>query len=128
MTRLVVDASVLASLAFGEPEAAAWTERLEGQAVFAPRLLRYELQSVAHKKCRRYPDQAARIVAALARALDPQAGITWVDPDPADVVLVAGATGLTAYDATYLCLAGLLGADLATADRALASAIDSAVA
>jgi len=128
VTRVVVDASVLAGLAFGEPEAAAWAERLEGRAVFAPRLLQYELQSVAHKKCRRYPEQAAAIVGALARALDPRAGITWVDPDPGDVVLVAAATGLTAYDATYLCVAGLLGADLATADRALASAVESALA
>lgn len=125
MTRLVVDASVLAALTFGEPDAEAWTRRLDGAAVFAPRLLQYELQSVAHKKCRQHPRQAAAILAALARTFDPSHGITWMDPDPSDVVLVANATGLTAYDASYLCLAGMLGADLATADRTLSAALGS---
>ena len=125
MTRVVVDASVMAAVTFGEPDAGAWMRRLDGAAVFAPRLLQYELQSVAQKKCRKHPRLAARIVEALRRALDPETGITWVDPDPADVVLVANATGLTTYDASYLCLAGSVGADLATADRALAAAIDA---
>jgi predicted nucleic acid-binding protein len=40
------------------------------------------------------------------------------------VVLLANATGLTACDAAYLCVAGMVGADLATADSALASALD----
>ena len=84
-----------------------------------------ELQSVAHKKCRQHPRQAAAILAALARTFDPSHGITWMDPDPSDVVLVANATGLTAYDASYLCLAGMLGADLATADRTLSAALGS---
>ena len=122
--RLVVDASVLAAVTFGEPEAEEWARRLDGAAVFAPRLLQYELQSVARKKCAEHPSEAGAIVAALGRSLDPTTGITWVDPDPADVVLLANATGLTAYDANYLCLAGLLGADLATADRRLAAALD----
>jgi len=63
-------------------------------------------------------------VTALALALDPERGITWLDPDPADVVLVANATGLTACDASYLCLAGMLDADLVTADRTLAARLD----
>jgi len=125
VTRIVVDASVLAAVAFGEPDGAGWSDRLDGSAVFAPSLLRYELCSVARKKCRQSPQQAAAIIAALALALEPQQGITWLDPDPADVVLMANATGLTPYDASYLCLAGMLGADLLTADRTLASALDS---
>lgn len=128
MTRVVVDASVLAAVAFGEPAAAAWTRRLDGAVVFAPRLLQYELQSVARKKCRRHPDQAAQIVSALAAALDPSLGITWIDPDAADVVLLAHGTGLTAYDAAYLYAAAMTGADLLTADDALAAAVDPFVA
>lgn len=124
MTRVVVDASALAAVVFGEPDAAEWIDRLDAAAVFAPTLLRYELQSVAHKKCRRHARQAPEILAALTLALDPRKGVAWVDPDPADVVLVANATGLTTYDATYLCLAGMLGADLVTADRKLAAALD----
>jgi predicted nucleic acid-binding protein len=39
-------------------------------------------------------------------------------------VLLAQATGLTAYDASYLCVAAMAGADLVTGDRALAAAVD----
>ena len=45
--RVVVDASVLAAVAFGEPDAGEWARRLDGATVFAPRLLQYEMQSVA---------------------------------------------------------------------------------
>lgn len=124
MTRVVADASALAAIVFGEPGAPEWSRRLDGSALFAPRLLQYELQSVAVKKCRQDPTRAPEIVVALALALDPRQGITWLDPDPADVVLLARATGLTAYDASYLCAAGMTGADLLTADEALAAAVD----
>ena len=124
MRRVVVDASVLAAIVFTEPGAGEWVRRLEGAALFAPTLLRYELQSVARKKCRRAPDRSPRLVQALALALDPSVGITWIDPNAADVVLMANATGLTTYDASYLCLAGILDADLATADETLAAALD----
>jgi predicted nucleic acid-binding protein len=124
MRRVVVDASVLAAIVFNEPEAARWVRRLEGAALFAPTLLQYELQSVACKKCRHARDDSPRLIRALALALDPRAGITWMDPDPADVVLLANATGLSTYDASYLCLAGVLDADLVTGDEALAAALD----
>ena len=124
MRRVVVDASVLAAIVFTEPGAAEWVRRLDGAALFAPALLRYELQSVARKKCRNAPDRSPRIVQALALALDPSVGITWIDPNAADVVLMANAAGLTTYDASYLCLAGMLDADLATADETLAAALD----
>ncbi len=39
-----------------------------------------------------------------------------------EVVSLALATGLTAYDASYLWLARLLGAELVTLDRRLAAA------
>lgn len=124
MRRVVVDASALAAIVFDEPGAAPWVRRLEGAALFGPTLLQYELQSVARKKCRGAPDRSPQIVEALALALDPSTGITWIDPNPADVVLIANATGLTTYDASYLCLAGLLDADLVTADETLAAALD----
>jgi predicted nucleic acid-binding protein len=58
---------------------------------------------------------------ALERALDDRWGVIWQDVDHADAVLVAQATGLSTYDASYLWLAGSLGADLVTLDRRLAS-------
>lgn len=124
MRRVVVDASVMAAVTFHEPGADAWSARLDGAAVYAPTLLQYELQSIARKKCRQHADRAPAILQALELALDPDQGITWMDPHATDVVLLANATGLTSYDASYVCLAGLLDADLVTRDQALAAAVD----
>lgn len=124
MKRVVVDASALAAIVFGEPDSEEWSLRLDGCALYAPTLLQYELASAAQKKCRQSPELTRQILAAVDLALDPRRGITWVDPNPTDVVLLATATGLTAFDASYLCLAGMLEADLVTRDRALAAAAD----
>ena len=120
MTRIVVDASAMAALVFEEPEGEALARRLEGAALFAPMLLRFELANTAWKKCRRQPRDSTQILSALAKALD--ADIAWHDVDLVDAALVARATGLTTYDASYLWLAGTLGADLVTLDRRLAAA------
>ena len=56
-------------------------------------------------------------------ALAARRGIVWHDVDAVDVALLAHATGLTVYDASYLWLAGWLEADLITLDRELAAAI-----
>jgi len=124
MRRVVADASALASVVFAEHSAPEVSAQLEGAALFAPTLLRYELQSVARKKCRRHPELTRATLEALDGVLDPRSGITWMDPNPVDVVLIANATGLSAYDACYLWLAGFLEADLVTRDRALSAALD----
>ncbi|MCC7044772.1 MAG: type II toxin-antitoxin system VapC family toxin [Acidobacteria bacterium] len=122
MTRVVVDASALAALVFQEPEAASIRDRLDGATVFAPSLLQYELANVAWKKARRHPADAVRILGALSVALDGDWGLTWREVAAADVVMLAAATGLTSYDASYLWLAGMLGADLVTLDARIAEA------
>ncbi|HNV03316.1 MAG TPA: type II toxin-antitoxin system VapC family toxin [Vicinamibacterales bacterium] len=124
MRRVVVDTSALAGVVFHEAGGADSASRLEGAAVYAPTLLRYELQQVAAKKCREQPEQAAEVLQALERTLDLRSGIVWLDPHPTDVVLVANATGLSAYDASYLCLAGMLEAELVTQDQRLSAALD----
>lgn len=124
MTRLVVDASALAALVFQEPEGDAIRLRLDGAEVFAPELLRYELANTAWKKVKRQPADAAKILTALSLALDDKSGLIWQDVDARDVVLLAHATGTTAYDASYLWLAASLGADLVTLDDRLAKAVD----
>ena len=124
MKRVVADASALAAVIFGEVSGAEISVQLHGATVFAPTLLRYELQSVARKKCLKYPDRTRETLDALDRALDARAGITWMDPNPVDVVLIAKATGLSTYDASYLWLAGYLEADLVTRDGALSAALD----
>lgn len=125
MKRIVVDASALAALIFQEPEREAIKDRLAGATVFAPALLRYELTNTALKKVRRQPLDAGKILTALAIALDDRTGLVWQDVDARDVALLAQAAELTAYDASYLWLAGALGADLVTLDRRLAKAVDT---
>jgi predicted nucleic acid-binding protein len=124
MTRVVVDASALAAVVFDEPQGDTIQRRLDGATVYAPALLRYELANTAWKKIKRQPADASKILAALAIALDDQSGLIWREVDEADVVLLAQATGTTAYDASYLWLAASVGADLVTLDDRLARAVD----
>ena len=119
MTRIVVDASALAALVFQEPAGDAVRLRLDGAAVFAPPLLRFELANTAWKKVRRQPADAAKVLTALSMALDDRTGLIWQDVDARDVVLLAHATGTTAYDASYLWLARSRDAELVTQDKTL---------
>lgn len=116
---------MLAAIAFGEPDAERWSAALDGALVYAPALLNYELASVARKKCRDHPALTRQVLTALGLALGPSSGIEWIDPSPVDVALLANATGLTVYDASYLWVAGFVGADLATKDASLAAAVDA---
>jgi predicted nucleic acid-binding protein len=120
--RVVVDASALAALVFNEPGAEAVARRLEGAHVHAPTLLPYELANVAWKKARRNPSAAPALLRAVADVLDENAGIDWCPVPAADAALTALGTGLTAYDAAYVWLAGFLGADLVTLDRQVVAA------
>jgi predicted nucleic acid-binding protein len=121
----VVDASALAAVVFNEPRSAEVADRLQGCRVHAPHLLRFEMANIARKKIRRCPDRAVLIAEALTDALRDDAGISWAAVDEVDALLIGVATGLTAYDASYLWLAGLLGADLVTLDPRLAAALAS---
>jgi len=120
--RIVIDASFLASVAFNEPGHEALARRIRGAAIFAPHILQFEMANIAWKKARRHPDNGVAILTQLRTALDPSGGIQWMDVDVIDVVLVAMATNMTPYDASYLWLAGSLGAELVTLDKRLAAA------
>jgi len=116
----VVDASAVAALLFGEPEAQAVGDRLSGARLVAPVVLSFELANVCLVKCRRHPEQKAslRKAFALRRAL----GIEEIPVDHDEAAALALQTGLTSYDASYLWLARRLAADLVTLDRQLAKA------
>lgn len=113
----VVDASALAALLFGEPEAEAIAGRLDGARLAAPNLLAFELANVCMVKCRRHPDQREALLAGLK--LRGRLGVEEIAIDHDAVVELALETGLTAYDASYLWLARQFGADLVTLDKAL---------
>jgi predicted nucleic acid-binding protein len=61
----VVDASALAALLFGEPEAEAIASRLDNARLVAPALLAFELANVCLIKARRYPEQRPGLIAAF---------------------------------------------------------------
>ena len=120
---VVIDASAAAAVLFGEPGADVLRRRLHGHALFAPRLMDYELANVAWKKLRHVPGAGAAILAMLADAT--RLRVTYADPDMAEVVTLAVATGLTPYDASYLWLARQRSLPLVTLDRALARAAEA---
>jgi predicted nucleic acid-binding protein len=116
----VVDASAVAALVFGEPEAEAVAKVLEGARLAAPSLLDFELANVCLVKMRRHPGQREALRAAFRLA--PRLAVEIVAVDHAAAVDLAEATGLTAYDASYLWLARALGGELVTLDRKLTAA------
>jgi predicted nucleic acid-binding protein len=116
----VVDASAVASLLFGEPDAEAVARRLVDAHLVAPTLLGFELANVCLVKCRRHPAQ--RETMRKAFRLRDRLRIEEIAVDQDAVVDLAAETGLTAYDASYLWVARELRAELVTLDRHLASA------
>lgn len=117
---VVVDASALAALLFGEPDAAAVSDRLSGRRLTAPTLLRYEVASVFVKKRELYEPRADDLAEMLS--LYPLLGIEEVQADASAVAALAVSTGLTAYDAAYLWTGRMLDAPVVTLDRRLAAA------
>jgi len=61
----IVDASALAALLFGEPEAEAVVVRLGDGSLVAPALLGFEIASVCLKKLRRNPEQRNALLVRL---------------------------------------------------------------
>lgn len=116
----VVDASAIAALLFGEPEADAIAAQLADSRLVAPGLLPFEVANVCLIKSRRHPEQRTALMAAF-RLYD-RLGIEEVAVDHHETLALAGTTGLTAYDASYLWLARQLGAGLVTLDKQLAKA------
>ena len=104
----------------GRPEAEAIAARLTGARLAAPSLLEYELANVCLTKIRRQPGQRETLRAAFGLAH--RLNVETVAVDQASVLDLAEATGLTAYDASYLWLARSLSGELVTLDRRLAAA------
>ena len=124
MNPVVVDASALGAILFEEPSGAQVWPRLQGVTVCAPTLLKFELASIAVTKSRRHPESTAQFFSALALVIDDCTDIVWHDVPVIDVAIMARATGLSAYDASYLWLAATLDADLVTLDKKLSAVLE----
>ena len=99
---VVVDASAIGAIMFGEPEGPELAAHLEGETLLAPTLIDYELTNLAWKKARRRPELTPLSLLSLDTAL--KLPITRTAVPGLDVFALAAATGLTAYDASYLWL------------------------
>jgi predicted nucleic acid-binding protein len=117
---LVADASVMAAALFGESGDIEAIALLHGRALHAPHLLDFEIASVGLKKLAR--DRVARDAVAAALRAYGQLAIERHSVNVESMLSVAERYRLTAYDAAYLCVAGSIGAPLATLDAKLADA------
>ena len=118
----VVDASAVAAMLFGEPEAANVARRLGGCRLVASPLLEFELGNVCLTKLRRHPDQRDQVLAGFRWRC--RLAIASGTIDPEQVLSLAERARLTFYDASYLWLAHQLDAELVTLDRRLAEAAE----
>jgi predicted nucleic acid-binding protein len=117
MPAKVIDASALAALIFGEPDAEIVAARLEDATLMVPPIFRTELANICWKKFRRHPER--REVLLSAHALVDQMEIHELTVPAHQVLLLAVRENLTAYDASYLWLAQELGVELVTLDSDL---------
>jgi predicted nucleic acid-binding protein len=114
---LVVDASAIAALLFGEPSAENIAEQLGQVPLVAPSLLWFEVASVCLKKIVAHPRIAHRLFAALT-LLD-NLNVTSVPIEHSVTVQLAREHKLTVYDASYLWLARHLRVRMVTLDKRL---------
>jgi predicted nucleic acid-binding protein len=114
---MVMDCSALAGIVFQEPWQDEALQRISGRTLHAPKLLSFEITSVAIKKLLRGEAHAAD---GLEQALGMD--IELHDTDLHEVCELAIRYQLSAFDAAYLWLAAELKAPLATFDEKLANA------
>lgn len=119
--KVVIDASALAALLFGEPEAQTLAERLGDANLITPTLFSYELANMSWKKIRRHPERRAMLLEAYS--LRERLEIERVEVLISEVLLLANRENLTAYDASYLWLAWKIGTEPVTLDRDINDAI-----
>ena len=114
----VVDASVIAALAFEESRADEAEDLIRDASLFAPEIFPYELASVDLKKTNVDPARRIDLAMRLRTALSIQ--IELVPTAPFELLELALETNLTIYDAAYLQAARGLGCALVTFDEKLA--------
>lgn len=121
MPAIVIDASALIAVVFGEPEGDAVRNFCHGAQLLAPQLLDYEIANVCLVKQRRHPDLADKLTRQFAAFQ--LLALERLPVQIGEVHLLATQTGLTAYDAAYLWLALQHDCPLITLDSALGKAM-----
>jgi len=117
---IVVDASAIIAVIFEEPSADAIEDCLVGQQLVAPVVLALEVANACIIRKRRQPP--VPLSAKELFDLFEDWSVRLLPVDYGGVIGIAGATGLTAYAASYLWLARYLECGLVTLDRRLSSA------
>jgi predicted nucleic acid-binding protein len=120
MTVLVVDASALGALVFGEPSAAAIASRLGAKHLAAPVLIRFEMASLCLKKINAHPLLEEKLLEA--HEVGTRLTLRLTDVDHYEVIKLARDCGLSVYDASYLWLARSLQSQLITLDNKMRAA------
>jgi predicted nucleic acid-binding protein len=116
----VVDASAVAAVVFGEPEAETVAVIGRDFTLASPTLLPFEIANVCMKKIRRRPDERSALLAAYRLFCQLDIALAEIKLD--QVILLAEKIRLSVYDASYLWLARELDAELITLDKALSAA------
>ena len=117
MTAKVVDASAFAALSYHEAEAASVFDRLDGEELHAPTLLRLEMVNVCLKKIRLHPRRRDELMEMHRQSLGVR--IQQHTVDPSETLALAERFRLSAYDASYLWLAHSMDVELVTLDDKL---------
>ena len=104
-------------MAFAEPGADAVIDAIDGHRLHAPTLVVFELMNVAWKRSRKQPAASALFLEAL-EVLE-GLGLRFRGINQEEVVRLGLATGLSAYDASYLWLSRVLDMPLVTLDKKL---------
>ena len=118
---LVVDASVIApTVADGGPDGVRFRERLHGEQLAAPDLLRVEVLSVIRRQLQVATIDVTQAEQAVTDLLDLPVSVYPAAPLLRRCWQLRD--NLTAYDACYIALAETLGCSLLTADTRLSLA------
>jgi len=117
--KIVIDASALAAVLFGEPEGPKVAGQLGDSALVTPTLFSYEIANICWKKLRRHPEKRAALLEGysfLGRKIEE------VEVSVPEALLLADRENLTVYDASYLWLSRKLGVELVSLDSDLNAA------
>jgi predicted nucleic acid-binding protein len=114
----IVDASAIGAVLLVEREAAWVNEQTDGIELVAPAILPFEVGNICWKRLRRSASEVDSIM-AIWTAWNASMPVRLVTPHPMHTLRLAYETGLTLYDASYVCLAQDHDADLISLDSQL---------